>query len=74
MSTVAEIQAAVENLPDHERLVLLRWLEATDLAKAERHRVLLSDIDVGLAEADRGELIEGSTVVEGLRSRARGAA
>ena len=74
MSSVAEIQAAVERLPVGERVALFHWLEETAAIRAEKHRALLADLDEGLAEADRGELIEGSVVIERLKARARGAA
>ena len=74
MSTVAEIQAAVERLPATDRIALFHWLEETDVVRAEEKRVLLSDLDAGLAEADRGELLEGEAVIESLQARARGAA
>lgn len=74
MPTVAEVQAAVERLPVDERIVLFRWLEESDAIRAETKRSLLADLDAGLAEADRGDLIEGGVVIERLKARARGAA
>jgi len=73
MSTVAEIQAAVARLPATDRIALFYWLEKTDVVRAEETRALLADLDLGLAEADRGELLEGDAVIESLRARARGA-
>jgi predicted transcriptional regulator len=67
MSAVAEVQAAVARLPAADRVALFHWLE-------EKRHDLLAKIDAGLAEADRGELIEGEVVVERLKSRARGVA
>jgi|GEM_PF-3069511 len=74
MSTVAEIQAAVERLPVTDRIALFHWLENTDVVQAEETRALLADLDLGLAEADRGELLDGASVVDSLKARARGAA
>ena len=74
MSNVAEIQAAVERLPLGERVALFYWLEETDAIRTEKRRTLLADLDAGLAEADRGELIEGRVVIDRLKARARGAA
>ncbi len=73
MSTVAEIRAAVERLPANERLALFHWLEESETVHAEKRRLLLADIDIGLAEADQGKLIPGDSVIEHLKSRARGA-
>jgi predicted 2-oxoglutarate/Fe(II)-dependent dioxygenase YbiX len=74
MSTVAEIQAAVERLPATDRIALFHWLEETDVVRGEERRALLDELDAGLTEADRSELLEGNTVIESLRARARGAA
>jgi predicted transcriptional regulator len=74
MSTIAEIKSAVERLPVDDRLALFHWLEETEAVRVEKHRLLLTEIDAGLAEADRGELIPAETVLDHLRNRARGAA
>ncbi len=74
MSTVAEIQAAVKTLSEQERVELFRWLQATDTFRAEQERALLADLDEGIAEADRGELLEADEVIASLKARARGAA
>lgn len=74
MSTIAEIKSAAEKLSHHDRLELFRWLSSReDIARQERDD-LLADLDAGLAEADRGNLIPGATVIQHLKERARGAA
>ena len=74
MPTVAEVQATVAHLPAADRAALFRWLEETDVIRAEKKRALLAEIDAGLAEAERGELLDGAEAIESLKARARGAA
>lgn len=73
MSSVAEIKAAAARLSSNERLELFRWLaEREDIVRQQAD--LLADIDAGLAEADRGNLLPGEEIMARLKARARGAA
>jgi predicted transcriptional regulator len=74
MSTVAEIKSAVEKLSPAERLELFRWLAEHDDVSQRLRTELLEEIDAGLAEAERGELLSGEAVIKRLKERSRGAA
>ena len=74
MSTVAEIKAAAARLSSNERLELFRWLAECEDIVRQQQADLLADIDAGLAEADRGNLLPGEEIMARLKARARGAA
>ena len=67
MSTIAEIKSATEKLSLHDRVELLRWLAARDDIARRQRDDLLADIDAGLGEADRGELLPGAAVIQQLK-------
>ena len=56
MSTVSEVQAAVESLPPEQRRNLFRWLNQRNDFQEQRLEDLRRDITIGIEQADRGAL------------------
>ncbi|AHF91300.1 hypothetical protein OpiT1DRAFT_02331 [Opitutaceae bacterium TAV1] len=71
MNTVAEIKQSAGQLPLPERQELFRWLATQDDILGGERDELLNDLDVGLSQADRGELISGPSAIKSLRDRLR---
>lgn len=71
MGTVAEIKVATKQLKPKERVALFRWLSTQEDILLARRKDLLADLDRGIAQADRGELIAGRKLIDRLKSRAQ---
>jgi hypothetical protein len=57
MSTVAEIQEAIEKLPDKEKAALNVWMQSHEepLMTPEEERALLASLDRAAQELDSGK-------------------
>lgn len=71
MGTVSQIKLATKQLRPKERIALFRWLSTQDDILAPQKKDLLTDLDQGIAQANRGELISGRKLIDRLRSRAQ---
>jgi len=49
----------------------LRLLEERDMLQALKHEELRREIQIGIDQADRGELLDGAEVFEKLRTKVR---
>ena len=62
--TVEQLKAEAAKLPPGDRLALAEWIEDNEGICALRHQDLVREIDPGLEQANRGELIEADEVFE----------
>jgi len=72
MSTITEIQAAIEKLPTNEKSALAAWLQSQEepiMSEAEE-RALLARLDKAAAELDAGKGVSLERVREKIRGRA----
>ncbi len=72
MSTITEIQAAIEKLPTNEKSALATWLQSQEepiMSEAEE-RALLARLDKAAAELDAGKGVSLERVREKIRGRA----
>jgi hypothetical protein len=72
--TVDELKAEAAKLPPEERFALAEWIKQGDDVRALRHAELLREIQHGIAQADRGELLESDEVFARLRTRQQASA
>jgi antitoxin ParD1/3/4 len=56
VSTVAEVKSATEQLSAQERWELYRWLGESKDVQRLRHDELRREIEIGIEQADRGEM------------------
>jgi predicted transcriptional regulator len=71
MSTLQEIKAAAATLPAEERSELVAWLsESKDVWEIRREQ-LQREVQIGLEQANRGELLEADEVFARLRADLR---
>jgi len=66
--TVEELKAEAAKLPPDARFALAEWIECNDDVRALRREELIREIQHGIEQADRGELLEGDEVFARLRS------
>jgi hypothetical protein len=66
--TVEELKAEAAKLPPDDRFALAEWIERNDDVRALRREELIREIQHGIAQADRGELLEADEVFSRLRS------
>ena len=66
--TVEELKHEAQKLSLDERLALARWIEEDEGIRERRREALIRDIQHGLAQADRGELLEADEVFARLRA------
>jgi hypothetical protein len=69
MSTIAEIQEAIEKLPANEKSALAVWLQSQEepiISEAEE-RALLARLDKAAAELDAGKAVPLTRVREKIR-------
>ena len=69
MSTITEIQAAIEKLPTNEKSALAAWLQSQEepiMSEAEE-RALLARLDKAAAELDAGKGVPLERVREKIR-------
>jgi hypothetical protein len=69
MSTIAEIQEAIEKLPANEKSAIAAWLQSQEepiISEAEE-KALLARLDKAAAELDAGKGIPAARVREKIR-------
>jgi hypothetical protein len=69
MSTIAEIQEAIEKLPANEKSVIAAWLQSQEepiISEAEE-KTLLARLDRAAAELDAGKGVPVTRVREKIR-------
>ncbi len=69
--TVEELKAEAAKLPPDDRYALANWIERSDDVRALQREDLIRDLQHGVAQADRGELLEADEVFARLRARQR---
>ena len=72
MSTITEIQKAIDRLPAKEKSALAAWLQSQEepiMSEAEE-RALLARLDKAAAELDAGKGVSLERVREKIRGRA----
>jgi predicted transcriptional regulator len=69
--TVDELKAEALKLPTDARIALAEWIACSDDVRAFQRAELIRDLEPGLAQADRGELIEAHEVFARLRAAQR---
>lgn len=66
--TVEELKAEAAKLAPNDRFALAEWIERDDEVRALRFEELRREIQQGLAQAERGELLEADEVFSRLRA------
>lgn len=69
--TVEELKAEAAKLPPAARFALAEWIEHSEDVRALRREALIREIQHGIAQADRGELLESDEVFARLRAGQR---
>lgn len=69
MSTLAEIKTATSSLSVDEQLELAEWIRESELVQARELAELRRNLDIGIEQADRGELMSSAEVFAKLRTR-----
>lgn len=66
MSTIAEIQEAIEHLPQKDQAALSAWLQSREqpVLSSQEEAVLLASLDKAAAELDAGRGVPINTVRE----------
>jgi hypothetical protein len=69
MSTIAEIQEAIEKLPPNEKSALASWLQSQEepIMSAAEEKALLARLDKAAAELDSGQGVPLGRVREKIR-------
>jgi hypothetical protein len=65
--TVDELKVETAKLPLDDRCALAEWIEQSDDVRDLRREKLIRELQRGIEQADRGELIESDTVFARLR-------
>ena len=65
--TVEELKAETAKLPPGDRSALAEWIAEGEDVRGLRREKLIRELQHGIEQADRGELIEADTVFEQLR-------
>ena len=65
--TVEELKAETAKLPPDDRSALAEWIVESEDVRGLRREKLIRDLERGIEQADRGELIEADTVFAQLR-------
>jgi hypothetical protein len=65
--TVEELKAETAKLPLDDRCALAEWIVESDDVRNLRREKLIGELQRGIEQADRGELIESDTVFARLR-------
>ncbi len=66
--TVEQLKSEAAKLPPDDRFTLAQWIEQTEDVRALRRDELIREIQHGLGQADRDELIEADEVFARLRA------
>ncbi len=69
--TVEQLKNEAAKLPPDDRFALAEWIEQADDVRALRREELLREIQHGIEQADRGELIESDEAFARLRADRR---
>ena len=69
MSTLAEIKTATSSLSVDEQLELAEWIRESESVQARELAELRKQLDIGIAQADRGELMSSKEVFSKLSAR-----
>lgn len=69
--TIEELKAEAAKLPPDGRFALAEWIERDDDVRALRHAEFIREIQHGIGQADRGELLEADEVFARLRASLR---
>ena len=69
--TLEQLKAEVAKLTPEDRTTLAEWIEQCEDVVAIRQEELVSAINLGIEEADRGELMEADEVFAALRAGLR---
>ncbi len=69
--TVEEFKVEAAKLPAEDRFALAGWIEESEDVRALQRTALIRDLAHGLAQAERGELLEAETLFERLRETAQ---
>jgi hypothetical protein len=67
--TVEELKAETAKLPADDRFALAEWIENSEDVRALRRDELIRELQIGVEQADRGELLEAEEVFARLRQR-----
>lgn len=73
MSTVADIQKAIERLPQRDQAILAAWLQSREepILSKQEEAALLASLDNATAELDSGRGVPIETVRERVAKWAR---
>ena len=69
--TVEQLKSEASKLPPNDRFALAEWIEQGEDVRALRREDLIREIQHGLEQADRGELLEADEVFARLRAGQR---
>ena len=72
--TVEGLKTEAAKLPPHDRFALAEWIERSDDLRASWRDELIRELEHGIAQADRGELLEAGEVFARLRVGQRASA
>ena len=72
--TIEQLKSEAAKLPPDDRFALAEWIEQTEDVRALRREELIREIQHGMEQADRGELIESEEVFARLRADHRASA
>ena len=69
--TVEQLKTEAAKLPPDDRFALAEWIEQGEDVRALRREELIREIQLGIEQADRGELMEAEEVFGRLRANLR---
>lgn len=69
--TIEQLKAEAAKLPPDDRFALAEWIEQSEDVRALRREDLIQEIQLGIGQADRGELMEADEVFARLRAAQR---
>ena len=64
---VEEIKKAAAKLSPYDRFALAVWIEGSEDVRALRREEMIRELEMGIAQADRGELLEADDVFMRVR-------
>ena len=67
--TVEELKTETAKLPPADRSALAYWIMESEEVRDMRREKLINELQRGIEQADRGELIEADTVFARLRQK-----
>jgi hypothetical protein len=72
--TIEELKSEAAKLPANDRFALAAWIEESEDVRALCREELIRQIQLGVDQADRGELLEADEVFARLRASSRAGA